>query len=296
MNNSRRNIMKKIIGATALATTVGSIKNQLHAAETEQSNKLKGRINHSVCHWVFNPMSLDKLCVVSKEMGIQSVEILTVDTFPTLKKHNLVCGMVSGIGQGWGIEKAWNKIENHEGLTKFYHYLIDETAKAGFKNIICFSGNRDASITDQQGLENCAIGLKKLMPYAEKKGINIMIELLNSKVDHPNYMCDHTEWAVELCKKVDSPNFKIVYDIYHAQIMDGDIIATIKKYHQYFGHYHTGGVPGRHEIDSSQELNYPAIMEAIIETGYKGFVAQEFIPKRADKISSLKQGVMLCDV
>jgi len=161
--------------------------------------------------------------------------------------------------------------------------------------LICFSGNRDG-LDDQKGLENCAIGLKRLMPLVEKHKVNLVMELLNSKVNHKDYQCDHTAWGVELCKRVGSERMKLLYDIYHMQIMEGDVIANIRQYNPYFAHYHTGGVPGRNEIDESQELYYPAIVKAIVATGFKGFIAQEFIPKRADVLASLKQGVSICDV
>jgi hydroxypyruvate isomerase len=202
--------------------------------------------------------------------------------------------MVYGLPAPYGIEKCFNRIDNHGDLYDIYASLIPVVADAGFKNVICFSGNR-VGLTDQQGLENCAKGLHKIMPLAGKYKINIVIELLNSAVDHPDYQCDHTAWAVELCKQVGSNNFKILYDVYHMQIMEGNIISTILKYHPYVGHYHTGGVPGRNEIDNSQELYYPAIMKAIVETGYTGYVAQEFIPKH-DPLESLKNAIILCDV
>ena len=168
-------------------------------------------------------------------------------------------------------------------------------ADAGYKNLICFSGNR-RGMEDETGLQNCAAGLKQIMAQAEKRGVVITMELLNSKIDHKDYMCDRSHWGVELCKRIGSPNFKLLYDIYHMQIDEGDVIRTIQNNHPYFGHYHTAGVPGRHEINESQELHYPAIMQAIAQTGFKGYVAQEFIPKREDKLASLKQGVMICDV
>jgi hydroxypyruvate isomerase len=204
--------------------------------------------------------------------------------------------MVSISSTEWGITKGWNKTENHEGLIKWYKYLIDETVKAGYQNIICFSGNRDEEINDEEGLDNCAEGLSKIIPYAEQKKVNLVMELLNSKIDHKNYMCDTTDWGVELCRMLDSENFKLLYDIYHMQIMEGDIIRTINENKAFIGHYHTGGVPGRAEIDQTQELNYPAIMKAILATGYKGYVGQEFIPKNSDKLASLKSAVELCDV
>ena len=162
-------------------------------------------------------------------------------------------------------------------------------------NLICFSGNR-AGLDDEKGLENCALGLKRIMKLAEEKQVTIAMELLNSRVNHKDYQCDHTAWGVELCQRISSERFKLLYDIYHMQIMEGDLIATIKKHHRHFAHYHTGGVPGRNEIDDTQEIHYPAVMKAIVETGFKGHVAQEFIPKRKDVIASLRQGVGICDV
>jgi len=255
-----------------------------------------------VCKWCYAKVPLEDLCVAGKEMGLQSVELLQPSDFPTLKKHGLICAMVSNataqgpdgkpIGQ---IERAWNRTEHHEALAKAYATQIDAVADAGFKNLICFSGNR-AGLDDATGLKNCAEGLKKILPQAEKRGVIICMELLNSRVNHKDYMCDRSAWGVELVKTISSPNFKLLYDIYHMQIMEGDVIATIRREHDAFAHYHTGGVPGRHEIDETQELQYPAIMRAIAETGFKGHVAQEFIPARPDVIGSLKQGVTICDV
>jgi hydroxypyruvate isomerase len=216
--------------------------------------------------------------------------------FPILKEHRMTCAMVSsptvdGLG---GIERAWNRVEHHDKLVGAYEARIKEVAEAGMTNLICFSGNRKG-LDDEKGIENCALGLKRIMSTAEKYKVNICMELLNSKVNHKDYQCDRTPWGVEVCKQVGSERMKLLYDIYHMQIMEGDMIATIKKYKDYIAHYHTGGVPGRNEIDETQEINYPAVMRAIVDTGYKGFVAQEFIPKR-DPLTSLRQAVGLCDV
>jgi hydroxypyruvate isomerase len=194
--------------------------------------------------------------------------------------------------------KGWNDKQYHETLIKNYTEHIDLVAKAGYKNLICFSGNRNG-MDDETGMKTCAEGLKKIMTSAEQKGVVIQMELFNSKIDHKDYMCDKSAWGIELCKRVGSPNFKLLYDIYHMQINEGDVIRTITDDHQYFGHYHTAGVPGRNEIDSSQELYYPAIMKAIVATGYKGYVAQEFIPtgkEKTDKIAALKKAIKICDV
>jgi hydroxypyruvate isomerase len=235
-------------------------------------------------------------------MGIESVELLLPGELPALEKHGLVCAMVSfptgttpaGVKVGC-IEKAFNRIEHHETLVSIYEPHLKAAAAAGATQVICFPGNREG-MSDEQGLENCAIGLKRLLPLAEKLGVTMVMELLNSKVDHPDYMCDHTAWGVELCKRIGSGNFKLLYDIYHMQVMEGDVIATIRASHEFISHYHTGGVPGRNEIDGTQELNYPAIMRAIAATGYQGFVGQEFIPQRPDKLSSLSEGVEICSV
>jgi hydroxypyruvate isomerase len=288
--------MKNIVEGTTASVMTGVVASRLEAADNSMGAVLKGRINHSVCRWCYDSIDLDSLCRAAKDIGLQSIELLNVDEFETVKKYDLTCAMVSGIGKDYGITNGWNKTENHDGLEEWYKYLIDETSKAGFKNLICFSGNREKNLSDEDGLKNSAKGLKKIMKYAEKKKVTIVLELLNSRVDHPNYMCDHTDWGVELCKNIESDNFKLLYDIYHMQIMEGDIISRIRDNHKYIAHYHTGGVPGRHEIDETQEIFYPAIMSAIAETDFKGFVAQEFFPIRADKLASLKQGVNICDI
>jgi hydroxypyruvate isomerase len=226
-------------------------------------------------------------------MGLQSVEILKLDDLPTVKKHGLIIGMVTGVPGD--ITKGLNRVENHDQIAAFFEKTIPLAAEAGCPNIICFSGNRQG-MSDEQGLDNCAAGLKRFIAVAEKSNVTVCMELLNSKVNHHDYMCDHTAWGVELCRRVGSERFKLLYDIYHMQIMEGDVIRTIQNNHQYLGHYHTGGVPGRHEIDETQELYYPAIMKAIVATGYKGFVAQEFEPRGPDALASLEKCVRICDV
>ncbi len=289
---TRRSALGKMAGSAA-ALAAASLAQRLGAAEAALGNGLQGRINHSVCKWCYPKISLEDLCVAGKEMGLQSVELLTTDDFPTLKKNNLICAMISGVPGG--ITDGLNRLENHDKIAAFFERTIPIAADAGYPNIICFSGNR-RGLDDEKGLENCAIGLKRAVGLAEQHKITIAMELLNSKVDHKDYMCDHTTWGVELCKRVGSERFKLLYDIYHMQIMEGDLIATIRRNHQYIAHYHTGGVPGRAEIDDTQEIHYPAVMKAILATGYQGHVAQEFIPKRPDTLASLKQGVHICDV
>lgn len=298
---SRRTALKSATTASLATGFLAASARQALSAEKANAG-LKGRIHHSVCKWCYKDIALEDFCREAKRMGIQSVELLNPPDFPTLKKYDLHCAMVSfpqgktpqGVNVG-GIAKAFNRIEHHDTLVALYEQLIPVCVNAGFRNIICFSGNR-AGLDDEQGIQNCAIGLKRLMPLAEKHGVTLTMELLNSAVNHKDYQCDHTEWGVELCKAIGSEHFKLLYDIYHMQIMEGDVIRRIQKYHSYISHYHTGGVPGRNEIDDSQELYYPAICRAILETGYQGFIGQEFIPKREDKLASLKQGVQICDV
>jgi hydroxypyruvate isomerase len=294
---SRRSALGKIAGSAAALTVASSLSTRLAAADAAAGSQLKYRINHSVCKWCYGKIPLDEFCRASKEIGLQSVELLNPPDFPTLRKYDLTCAMVSNptIDRLGGIERAFNRIEHHDKLVQAYEQRIKEVADAGLTNLICFSGNR-AGLDDEQGIENCVVGLKRIMSTAEKHKVNIVMELLNSKVNHKDYQCDKTPWGVEVCKGVGSERMKLLYDIYHMQIMEGDVIATIRKYKDYIGHYHTGGVPGRNEIDETQELYYPAIMRAIVDTGYKGFVGQEFIPKRPDALASLKQGVEICDV
>lgn len=290
---TRRSALGKMAGSAAALGVAASLGNRLAAADAAAGSALKGRINHSVCKWCYPKLSLEDLCKAGKQMGLSSIELLEVKDFETLKRYDLSCAMVSGVPGG--IETGLNRLENHDKIVAFYEEVAPKVAAAGFKNIICFSGNRKG-MSEEQGLENCAIGLKRVTSICEKHKVVAVMELLNSKVNHRDYMCDHTAWGVELCKRVGSEHFKLLYDIYHMQIMEGDVIATIRKSHPYIAHYHTGGVPGRNEIDDTQELFYPSIMKAIIETGFKGHVAQEFIPKRPDVLASLRQGVSICDV
>jgi len=250
----------------------------------------KGRINQSVCRWCYRKLSLDELCAAAAKMGLKSVELLSGKNLLTVKKYGLVCAMVSG----HGIARGMNDKKNHDECITKIRAGIDAAAEHGFPNVISMSGNR-GSIPDDVGIENAIEGYKRVVGYAEKKKVTICVEYLNSKVNHKGYMFDHMAWGVEVCKRVGSERLKILYDIYHAQIMEGDIIRTIRDNKEYIGHYHTGGNPGRNEIDDTQELYYPAIMRAIVETGFKGYVGQEFTPKR-DPLTSLAQAAQICDV
>ena len=292
-NMSRRSALRKIGGSAATLAVAAALPRTSTAAEAGAAAKLKGNIRHSVCKWCYGKVPLDEFCEQAKAMGIEAVDLLGVNEFATLKKYGLVCAMTSGVPGG--INDGLNRVEHHDRIVEFMEKTAPVVAEHGYQNIIVFSGNRKG-MSDEQGLENCATGLKRLVPIAEKHKVVIVMELLNSKRSHKDYMCDHTAWGVQLCKKVGSENFKLLYDIFHMQIMDGDIIDTIKENSKYFAHYHTGGVPGRAEIDESQEIYYPAVMKAIVETGFKGFVAQEFVPRRKDVMASLRQAIGICDV
>jgi hydroxypyruvate isomerase len=287
---------RKFLAAVSLAAAAPLLPQTLRA-EDAAPLKLKGNLQHSVCHGCFGKVSLDEACRMSKELGLVGIDLLNPGDFATVKKYGLTCTMVSfpvknEIGT---IRKAFNRVEHHDTLVELYTQRIQETADAGFEQLICFSGNRDG-LDDETGLKNCAEGLKKILPLAEKLKVTLCMELLNSKRNHKDYQCDHTAWGVELVKRVGSERFKLLYDIYHMQIMEGDICDTIRENHEFIAHYHTAGVPGRRDIDDSQELNYAAVMRAIVATGYKGVVAQEFTAKAADRMPALRQAIQICDV
>ncbi len=255
-------------------------------------------IRHSVCKWCFGKIPLEEFAKAVKEFGIESVELLDPKDWPTVQKLGLTCALATGTTT---IPVGFNRIENHAKYVASMTERINAVADAGLPSVIVFSGNRTdkagVTVSDEQGIENCAIGLKQIMGVAEKRGVNVIMELLNSKVNHKDYMCDRTPWGVELVKRVGSERFKLLYDLYHMQIMEGDVIRTIQENHKYIGHYHTAGNPGRAEFEpgDQQELYYPPIMRAVAATGFKGFVAQEFIPKR-DPLTSLRAAVKLCTV
>lgn len=287
---------RKFISASATASiglVACSTSASIPDSKTKDTTKLKGNINHSACRWCYSKIPMEEFLKNLNDIGVKAMDLTGPEDWPLMKKYGIHASMC------WGAEisltEGWNDPQYHDILIKNYTELIPKVAEAGYTNLICFSGNR-RGMDDAIGLKNCAEGLKKIIPLAEKHGVIIQMELLNSKVDHDDYMCDQTSWGVELCKTIGSDNFKLLYDIYHMQIMEGDIMRTIKEYHEYFGHYHTGGNPGRHEIDETQELYYPAIMKTILDTGYKGYVAQEFVPSWENQIEALKQGVTICDV
>jgi hydroxypyruvate isomerase len=250
-----------------------------------------GRFKQSVSRWCYGRIPLDDLCESAKAIGYSSVELLSEPDWATPKKHGLQCAMANGFGS---IPVGFNRLDNHDKLVADAERMIPLVAAAGIPNIVVFSGNR-AGLSDAEGIANCITGLKRVAPTAEKHGVTLCLEMLNSKVDHKDYQADHTAWAVEVVKGVASPRLKLLYDIYHMQIMEGDVVSTIRSNAQHIAHYHTGGVPGRAEIDDTQELNYRRVMQAIADTGYTGFVGQEFVPKR-DPLASLKQAFQICDV
>jgi hydroxypyruvate isomerase len=303
-NSNRRDALKKMVTGTAVVAAAPFLSS--FGCETEAPKelstrtpmeKLKGNINHSVCQWTYNHLSLDELCIEVKKLGLGAIDLIAPKDWPTLKKHGLYCSMCYTAGKV-SLTEGWNNKTFQPQLIKDFTQAIPLVKEAGYKNLICFSGNRNG-MDDATGMMNMEEGIKQIIGLAEKNGVILQIEVFNSKVDHKDYMADKSAWAVELCKRIGSPNFKILYDIYHMQINEGDVIRTIQNNYEYFGHYHTAGVPGRHEINESQELYYPAIMEAILKTGYKGYVAQEFIPtgKTSDeKIVALKDAIRRCDV
>ena len=253
----------------------------------------KGNINHSVCKWCYDEILLEEFAVNVKSMGITGIDLIGPKEWPILKKHNLTSSMCNGAEIS--LTEGWNDKQYHGVLVDNYLNHIDLVAAAGYQNLICFSGNR-RNIDNETGMNNCVEGLKKILGHAEKKGVMIQMELLNSKIDHEDYMCDNSHWGFELCRRLDSNNFKLLYDIYHMQINEGDVIRTINENYEFIGHYHTAGVPGRNEIDHTQELFYPAIMKSILATGFNGYVAQEFIPKNKQPLKSLKKSIDVCDV
>lgn len=296
---------RKFLAAGTIAGAAGLARvGTAHGAEVDFSKtvysgdagRVKSRLKLSVSRWPYGKFTLDQLCQMSRELGLQSVELLEPDEWAVPRRYGLVCAM------GYAtvphperrLTDGFNRIENHSWLIPAYQRTIPLAAAAKVPNVICFSGNRKGQ-RDDEGREICARGLAPLIPIAEQHGVTLCMELLNSKVDHPDYQCDHTAWGVALAKQINSPRFKLLYDIYHMQIMEGDVIRTVTDNIHHIGHFHTGGVPGRHEIDQTQELNYHRVMQAIADTGFQGFVAQEFVPTK-DPRQALAEAVAICTV
>ena len=287
---NRRKMIQNMAGAAVV--TAASPINSVFDGAVKDDAPLKGNIHHSVSQWCYGDIPLEQFAKACKEMGIESIELLGEKDWPVVTKAGLKCAV--GYATDLGIPKGFNRIANHEKLIADFEAMIPKAAAAGIPNLICFSGNREGQ-NDNEGMVNCATGIRKIMPTAEKYGVTIIMELLNS-YGHADYQCDKTTWGVALCEMVGSERFKLLYDIYHMQIMEGNIIETITKYSKYLGHIHTGGVPGRNELDETQELYYPAIMQALVKSGYTGFVGQEFVPAQKDKLASLKKCIRICDV
>jgi hydroxypyruvate isomerase len=294
INQNRRSAIRNIVAGTAAITATGVLSSFKKEEDKEQmADKLKGNINHSVSPWCYHELTLGELCTVAKGIGITGVDLCGPKDWPILQKFGMYSSMCNGAEIN--LTDGFNDKQFHATLQKNYTEMIPLVEKNGYKNLICFSGSRRGK-DNETGWSNCVEGLKPLIALAEKHNVVLCMELLNSKIDHKDYQCNNVEWGVELAKRLNSENFKLLFDIYHMQIMEGDIIRNITDYHQYIAHYHTGGIPGRHEIDDTQELYYPAVMKAIVATGYKGYVGQEFVPKQADKIASLKKAIHICDV
>lgn len=290
---SRRKAIKNIaLGSAILLTAPGAAS--AISCNMKKNKELKGNINHSVSRWTYNYLSLEQLCIEVKKIGFDAIDLTGPKEWPIMQKYGIYSSMCYTAGDN-NLYQGLDNPANHEKLINEYLEVIPLMKKAGYRNLICFTGVRNG-MDDETGFRNCRTALEKILPTAEKNGVTMVMELLNSKRDHKDYMCNHTVWGVELCRRIGSGNFKLLYDIYHMQIEEGDVIQTIRDYHPYIAHYHTGGVPGRNEINDTQELNYPAIMKAIVSTGFKGYVAQEFIPSRENKLDSLKEAIRICDV
>ncbi len=284
---SRRSLLKSFAFGAAAAAVPTSLLAQ--TAEEIEALTVKGDIRQSVSKWCFGKIPMDEFCKICKKIGMVGIDLVGPNDWDTVNKHDMIVTMGNGVGN---IPKGFNRLENHDKLIEGYEALLPVAAEKKVPNLICFSGNREG-ISEEEGLANCVVGLKRLMPAAEKHGVTLIMELLNSK-GHKDYQADHTAWGAELARKVGSERFKLLYDIFHMQIMEGDLIETIKKNQDVIGHYHTGGVPGRQDLDDKQEINYPVVIKAIKETKFKGFLAHEFIPKNG--IQSLRNAVQICDV
>ncbi|HXT17285.1 MAG TPA: TIM barrel protein [Gemmatimonadaceae bacterium] len=283
--SDRRSVLRAMASAVA-ATALGTTK-----SVAQRPSPIAHRVRQSLSRWCYARIPLDDLCETAKSIGYASVELLDEKDWSVVKSHGLACAMANGFGS---IPVGFNRPDHHDKLVADAEALLPKAAAAGVPNIVCFSGNR-AGLSDGEGIANCVAGLKRVTPAAEQHGVTLCLEVLNSKVDHKDYQADHTAWAAEVVKGVDSPRLKILYDIYHMQIMEGDIIRTIRTYYPFIGHFHTGGVPGRNEIDDTQELNYHRVMQAIADLGYTGYVGQEFVPK-GDPVAGMKQAFEICNV
>jgi hydroxypyruvate isomerase len=289
---SRRSLLKNTIsGATAISVSALASPLAASLANVQEVTR-KGRIKQSASRWCYKDIPLDEFCKRGAEMGLKAIDLLEIEEWEVPRRYGLICSM--GYAGGGEIPHAMNHLENHDKIEQAFRKNIPLAAKAGVTNVITFSGNR-AGLSDDDGAKNTIAGLNRVKKIAEDNGVTICLELLNSKVDHKDYMCDHTAWGVRVMEAVNSPRVKLLYDIYHMQIMEGDLIRTIQKNIQRIGHFHTGGVPGRHELDNTQEVHWDAVMRGIAATNFSGYVAHEFVPTR-DPLTSLREAVDLCDV
>jgi hydroxypyruvate isomerase len=290
MTIKRRDVLTGAVGA-GLA---GLVRPATLAAQTASEGKVvsRGRLKQSVCRWCYQKIELRTFCKAVADMGLTAIDLLTEEEWPVAKEFGLMCSM--GSGMGGPIEHGLNDPANHEKIVASLTAGIPRAAKAAVPNVITFFGNRRGR-SDAEGIANCVAALNRVKSVAEDHGVTVCVELLNSKVNHKDYHGDRTPFGVAVVSAVNSPRVKLLYDIYHMQIMEGDVIRTIRDNQQWIAHYHTAGVPGRHELDGTQELQYPAISRAIVDIGFTGFMAQEFVPVR-DAITSLREAVALCDV
>lgn len=284
---SRRTMLKSAISGVTVASMPA-----MAWPEQKDSIQRKGRIKQSVSRWCYQKIPLDDLCAYAAKIGLKGVDLLGPEEYEVPGRHGLVCSMA--YAGGGEIPTALNRVENHARIEEGFRKNIPLAAKAGVPNVITFSGNR-AGMSDEEGAKNTIIGLNRLKKIAEDHGVTICMELLNSKVNHKDYMCDHTAWGVQVVEAVNSPRVKLLYDIYHMQIMEGDLVSTIQQNIPWLAHFHTGGVPGRHELDGTQEVQWDGVMRGIAATNYQGYVAHEFVPSR-DPLTSLREAVDLCDV
>lgn len=283
--------MIKQAASEVAAVTLATAPVFSSTTELETTHR-KGRIRQSVSRWCYEKIPLEELCEKGAAMGLRAIDLLNEDEWEVPRRYGLVCSM--GYGGGGEIRSGMNRVENHAKIEEAFRKSIPRAAKLDVANVITFSGNR-GGMSDEEGMKNAIAGLNRVKKIAEDHGVTICMELLNSKVDHKDYMCDHTAWGVRVMEAVNSPRVKLLYDIYHMQIMEGDLIRTITEHIEWLGHFHTGGVPGRHELDNTQEVNWAGVMQAIAVTKYAGYVAHEFLPMR-DPLRSLQEAVELCDV
>jgi hydroxypyruvate isomerase len=279
----------------AMAGALAAVAPALSAAEQTPQTRVvsKGRLKQSACRWCYRDIPLPALAKAATEMGLTALDLVDEGDWPILAEHGLVCSMGWKTSPG-GIPDGLNDPRNHDAIVKGLVDAMPRAHKAGVPNLIAFFGNRKG-ISDADAIKNCVAGLQRVKKAAEDSGINVCVELLNSKVDHKDYQGDHTAFGVEVVRQLESPRVRLLYDIYHMQIMEGDVIRTIRDNHQWIAHYHTGGVPGRHELDDTQELNWRTVARTIADTGFTGYVAHEFVPTR-DPLTSLREAIALCDV